>query len=333
MDRIFVAAGTSVVVHLNGPVKMDMVEDGIGGRKRPFIVDDEPAPLTRVVVDAGDRWSKRIYNTVSGAAGVPVDAVLRIMPKGTDYISWEGQIGQAQTLQMAVGAGGDCTCTQADFVVPPDAEGMRITLNDVVGAGGSVGFASGIHTTFDTTQEVYVAGMVNGNAVIPLYSNLFTIQFYTMLYDGSGRCAANSTLTIVVTFTQNPPYEEHVDSHFLTMTDTTAIAQATTYLFAVGVEELNRFARVAYTFYYRYEDDANTAGGNVLFYPDTTAGNGAQPWMTWAFPLGTDVGADRRGVVSANAVHPDGITYYAIQNADLAKDIVLWTLEARGKTQ
>ena len=68
----------------------------------------------------------------------------------------------------------------------------------------------------------------------------------------------------------------------------------------------------------------------MLFYANNPTTLGGVPFITWAFPLGTDVGATREGEVAMNIIAPEDRCYIGIQNSDAAKDINHWELEMWG---
>jgi len=323
MERTFVGLNTSQVIHVTGPAQVDMVD--AGGRNLPFLIPDEPNPQLRLVVEKGQEWSGRIFNTVSAAAGAPVDGWIRVYPPGLKIERWEGQSGQEQVLALLCDAAGDFGFTDADLIVPPDAQGMR--LNFLI-TGGNI--CSHNMTFGASSREVKIPPIYSGLFQLPLLDRTFTYVGHTILPDGSDHMPALSTVQIVVSFQKENPVRTFMALGNLFFADEDNIAQATTYFFVVALEFLNLYKRLTWYFMYDYEDDANTAGGSVNFYAEDPATAGGIAYVTWAFPLGTDVGADRRGVQCINVQDPSMYCIIGVTNSDPAKDLDNFALTGWG---
>jgi len=326
-ERQVIAAGAGRHVNLIGPVVLDIVD--ATGRNLPFLVDDEPDPQLRIEVTPGNQWSGNIYNTVSGAAGVPADGNVRYLPYGVDFTRWSGQVGQQQLLNLAADVNGQVQFDQDDVVIPPDANLIRISIREF-----GTGMVRRAYLTFGGLYDIRIPP---GQGVFqcPLYDSVFTFTADSILNDGSDHVAQADTIDIIVTFVIENPVKEPFSNSNLNFYDEDNIPQASVYYFQVPMWYMDRNKRMTNTFTYDYEDDANTAGGRVLFYPAGSnlalpAASGAQPYVSWAFPLGVDVGADRRGVEALNIVHPTDVAYIAIANDDAAKDIDNWHLTLTG---
>ena len=325
-ERKNLPAGAAYPIQLTGRMQCDLVD--ADGRRLPFLIEGDPNPKLSIKTNDKERFCTNMYNTVSGAAGDPVDGVIRIYPFHVELEEWAGQIGQTQLVVLTLDGVGAAQFTEANIVLPPGAQGMRIQIPDVVGtAGGNISWHE---IQFGTGQHIVLPPCHNGVIQIPLLDSTFTYTLNTILPDGSDHMAQGDTIDVYVSFMMENPVRNFMFSGSIMFSDSDNIAQATTYTFAVPVENLDRYKRIAWSFLYDYEDDANTAGGNVLFNHYDPATQGGIAYVTWAFPLGTDVGADRRGKQVINVADPSAYTIIAIQNSDAAKDIDNWELTGHG---
>lgn len=305
---------------LNPSEKLELVD--AGDRRLPFSIETTNSAKLSVSVraDAPHPLGVRAVNNLSGIAGF-----WRVSPLEMDIEEWEGQVGQVQVINTALVAG-FLQFDQDDVIVPPGANGIRISPRDA-----AVNYTGGTLTFSDDVAAISILRVPptrNGTIIAPLLSNLFALSLETILADGSAVDVAN--VSVLVSFIRDAPDRLVVIDGSIEFSSPDNIAQATTYYFALPVKNLDKFKRVGLRFTYDYEDDANTAGGSVNLNAGAVAAAGGVAYVSWAFGLGTDVGADRRGAQAMNLVDPSDVCWISITNSDAAKDIDNWLLNFRG---
>ena len=310
-------------IRLNQSEKVELVDGQ--DRRLPFSIETyNAAKLSVSVRPGGMAQTFRCVNNLSGIVGF-----WRVSPLEVELEEWGGQIGQMQTVTKDTAATGVLTITEADVIIPPAAQGMAISLQ----AGAAVGYCRYGRISFPTAgYQFTIPFHQSGVYICPLLASTFTLAMNMAALDGSGALGVVSE-TVLISFLADMPSRAHMEHGKVEFSSATDIAASSTFTFALENIGAALYKRIVGCLTIRYEDDANTAGGNLIFYPRyTPAVGGGVAYATIAFPLGTDIGAARQSATAFNLVDPtneDG-SWIAIQNLDAGKKITAWSLSLYG---